>query len=276
VTPAAGLTRRRLLAGVAALAGCGRPTNARAQPKLPNPSTFQSGDLLWPKPPGVIIPYDASVSTVDEEDRWKAQRDAFVTAAAAPGADAAVKAAAAELARMSFLEFKVRYLGDTDPAAIVPQGAAVPIYLGHVAIVVIERDGSRSVVEAVMRGEASTPGTVRKIPYAKFVERRAEDDVWHGRFIGRSAAERAAVASVAEAQIGKAYDFFNFDLADASGFYCSKLVWFAAHRALKIALDDRSATFRFPWFSPKQCMRCSRYVCLLFSPSAVDGTSACP
>ena len=272
---AAGLTRRRFLAGTAALAYAGCTTHALAQPKVPDQATLQSGDLLWPKPPGVIVPYSASDSPVDEEARWKQERDAFIAAASAANAGPAAKEAAEALGDMSFRQFQTRYLGDQDSSAITPQGAALPIYVGHVAIVVVERDGSRSVVEAVMKGQAATPGTVRKVPDTKFLERRAEDDVWHGRFM-RSAAERAAVAAVAEGQVGKVYDFFNFDLADASGFYCSKLVWYAAHRALKIALDDRSGTFRFPWFSPKQCMRCSRYICLIFSPSEVEGTAACP
>jgi hypothetical protein len=46
--------------------------------------------------------------------------------------------------------------------------------------------------------------------------------------------------------------FWNFDLADASDFYCSKLAWLSVRDALSFAIDgDENPRRRF-WFSPKQ------------------------
>jgi uncharacterized protein YycO len=73
----------------------------------------------------------------------------------------------------------------------------------------------------------------------------------------------------AQAQIGKPYDFFNFDLNDDSGFYCSKLVWQCLWRTAKVAADDNPDPQRGkwfpPWFSPKALIGAKR-VAVLHKP----------
>ena len=75
-------------------------------------------------------------------------------------------------------------------------------------------------------------------------------------------------------QLGKPYEFFNFDLNDDSGFYCSKLAWMSVWRATSraaqrapVAVDDNPNPRRsfFDWFSPKQLVN-ARRVTLLHKP----------
>ena len=105
--------------------------------------------------------------------------------------------------------------------------------------------------------------------YADWLKRFTNIQVWHGRFRDLDAAATQRIADVARRQLGKPYDFFNFDLNDDRGFYCSKLVWMSVWRAARIAADDNpdpNRGNRFPpWFSPKALIGASR-VTMLHSP----------
>jgi uncharacterized protein YycO len=79
--------------------------------------------------------------------------------------------------------------------------------------------------------------------------------VWLGRLRGYDAQQRAGLAAEALKHVGKPYDFWNFDLDEDSGFYCSKLAWLAIYRALGFAVDGRTNPRRVLWFSPKQFLR---------------------
>src|SRR5258708_25243140 len=61
-------SRRTLLSGLALTALVGRQAMAQSligqTPPLPNPDIFEAGDLLWPKKPGVFVPYSQDL-TVD-------------------------------------------------------------------------------------------------------------------------------------------------------------------------------------------------------------------
>jgi hypothetical protein len=244
-------------------------SSARAQdaPKRPDPATFESGDLLWPKPRGAVVPYEAS-DVPDPAQQWRTERDAFVAEAFRNGT-ANDRAAAGELSTMTFQEFRARYLGDQAPGTATPHGGGAlgPFYVGHIAVVLID-NGVPFVVEAVRPDS-------RRIAYDAWLRERDKDDVWHGRLVGQSADRRALVARTAAMYVPRPYRFFNFDLGDDSGLYCSKLVWMATFRALALPLDDDTSTFRFPWYSPKRLMR-SPHVCLLFEPDVfAEGTTRC-
>jgi uncharacterized protein YycO len=67
---------------------------------------------------------------------------------------------------------------------------------------------------------------------------------------------RKKIADEALKHLGKPYQFFNFNLNDDGGFYCSKLAWMSTWRSANIALDDdpnpqRGTRFP-PWYSPRQ------------------------
>ena len=50
----------------------------------PDPSTFESGDLIWPKKPDVYVPYHAGATATPEEDaaQWQKERAAFLASLA--------------------------------------------------------------------------------------------------------------------------------------------------------------------------------------------------
>jgi uncharacterized protein YycO len=65
--------------------------------------------------------------------------------------------------------------------------------------------------------------------------------------------------------VGAPYRFFNFDLGDTSGFYCSKLAWYCIKSATGTAPDDNANPRRILWYSPKRLMK-SHHVTLLRNP----------
>jgi uncharacterized protein YycO len=89
--------------------------------------------------------------------------------------------------------------------------------------------------------------------------------VWLGRVKKISSSYRAKIAIEAKKYIGRPYDFWNFDLNDERGFYCSKLAWMCMFRALGLVIDGNPDPKRFFWFSPKQLLYVNR-VARLFDP----------
>jgi uncharacterized protein YycO len=125
------------------------------------------------------------------------------------------------------------------------------------------------VVEATPHRPDGSPGGVLRVRYADWLTDFSDVQVWHGRFRDLDAPATQRIADVALGQLGKPYDFFNFNLIDDRGFYCSKLVWFSVWRAARIAADDNpdpNRGNRFPpWFSPKALIGASR-ITMLHSP----------
>lgn len=278
--PEARPSRRAFIAGLVAsgVVACAPARPRAAQSPAggagrPDPASFESGDLLWPKPVGAIVPYTSGLPEADEAARWVQDRNDFIARAQRPQASADERETALALSRMGFRQFLGLYLDDQGDGTIAPRSSLGPYYVGHVAIVL--RSGSSvDVVEAVAQG-------VRRVPYQTFLAERTGpdgrgDEIWHGRLAGRAATARARIAVKAAEYTDRPYRFFNFDLNDDSGFYCSKLVWLVVWRTLSVSLDGPSGTFRFPWFSPKRCMR-SPHVCLLYEPGPyVEGVTRCP
>src|SRR5262249_11000642 len=118
------LTRRHLLR---ILALCCSPALIRRVlasdlPRFPDPTTFESGDLLWPKLPGAFTPYGSASlndSETDEQD-WIRERDAFLDKIKN---DDSARALIRELSELSYKQFYLRYARDQDLAAIAPYGA---------------------------------------------------------------------------------------------------------------------------------------------------------
>jgi len=225
----------------------------------PLDSDLQSGDLLWPKRPGALVPY-TSASADAEDDlsaQWTREKEAYLAELSVrPELTADEKAQYSTLKSMTYEEFVESYLGGFEGASTIPYGSSV-LYVGHVAIVDVV-DGVPYVIEAV------SP-TVRRITYQAWLQQRVGNLVWQGRLLGLTPMQRAQVASVATRYLGKDYKFWNFDLSAERGFYCSKLAWLAIREATGIAVDDNPRPKRSFWYSPKRLML-SPHIELLNNP----------
>lgn len=224
-----------------------------AMSRMPNASTFESGDLLWPKKPGAIIPYSEGGNAASDGDKqdWLHARDSCLEKLKADQSPYAVELRSA-LSKLSYEEFKLRYLEDKKPGQLTTYAGGNIGGVGHVGIVDIDPSGTPFVIEALL------DAGVTRASYADWVKSRNGDLVWHGRLKDVDKRQRAALRTEAAKHVGTQYDFFNFDLNDDAGFYCSKLVWMSIFRALDIAVDDNSTTKRSFWFSPKQLLYTAR------------------
>ena len=160
---------------------------------------------------------------------------------------------------MSYEDFVAFYL-DGRPLGKPANFGSAADYVGHVGIVDVVR-GVPMVIEAV------TGQGVRRIEYAKWLAERPDELVWLGRLRGLSPAKRQAVAEIAAKNLGKPYDFWDFDLVDDSGFYCSKLAWYSIWFGASLAPDDDSNPDRSIWYSPKALMG-SKHIELIVNPGS--------
>ncbi len=106
---------------------------------------------------------------------------------------------------------------------------------------------------------------VRKLPYSEWIRQREGELVWVARLKEVSAEKRSAVANEAGRYIGTRYDFWNFDLRDKRGFYCSKLAWLAISDGAGSPPDHNRESKRLLWYSPKQLMQ-SNDIYFVFKP----------
>jgi len=216
---------------------------------LPNKSTFQSGDMIWPKKPGSYVPYRSGENSSFEEEqkRWSIERDKFLGSLKSnPGY--LTSSQVHELRGLSYREFYARYAGNRKPNVPGTYSSGSGIYVGHVGILEIDSSGTPWVIEALWgRG-------VLRHPYDDWIKARPGEIVWHGRVRDIERERRARIVPVAKNYVGLPYDFWNFDLNDDAGFYCSKLVWLCSFRALGLAIDGNPDPRRAFWFSPKQLL----------------------
>lgn len=231
--------------------------------KTPDMRTFESGDLIWPKRPGVYVPFHEGGPEEEERtyesDRalWLAERDEFVRRQKARG-DLGPDdfAELARLEEMEFREFLSLYAADEatgKPGEYqYSDRGDRGIYVGHVGIIDVDPDGTPWVVEGLMRR-----GVLRRT-YIDWIRERSGSWVWHGRVSGLDAVQRSAIADEARKHVGKRYDFWNFDLDDDSAFYCSKLVWLAVLRSNGFAIDGNRRAKRWFWLSPKRILYVDR------------------
>jgi len=214
----------------------------------PNPNLFESGDFVWPKKPGAYVPYNSGSKNSPAEDRrqWEEEKDIYLQIASRiPNADAVTLKRIEILRSIDHREFISIYAGAQQPGVPgVYSGGSV--YVGHVGILDLDNNGTPWVIEALLR-----QGVVRR-KYEDWISDRSEDVVWLGRLRQTGVESRKRVVDEARKHLNKPYNFWNFDLNDDSGFYCSKLAWLSVYRALGIAVDRNESTKRLLWFSPKQ------------------------
>lgn len=246
----------------------------------PDPKDFETGDLVWPKPSGALIPYagtDPMKSSVDavelREEEWQRLRVVFirsarVSAPSLPEADRAYQLKLAdEIEAMTYSQFVHGYGAGVTPGDFQTYGIGQLAYVGHVAFIDVDvGSGVPYVVEAVYGPNITCRSCVQRVRYADWLQARGDVLVWHGRLRNLDAAARRRVVEMARLQLQKPYDFFNFNLGDPSGFYCSKLVWYAVQATTGIALDGRSEPRRLIWFSPLQLLNSREQIQLLSSP----------
>lgn len=216
----------------------------------PDPSSFSTGDLVWPKKPGAYVPYNSGSINSPETDRenWITERNTYVQHVIDSKTTDRVQLDRAQaLKAMDFREFLAIYAGAQKPG--VPglySGGA--LYVGHVGIIEVDSNRTPWIIEAVMG-----KGVVRTT-YADWITERSDQVVWLGRIRQLDQGQRVAIAREAKRHLGQPYDFWNFDLNDDAGFYCSKLVWLSVFRSLKFAIDADTDTKRILWLSPKQIL----------------------
>jgi uncharacterized protein YycO len=102
--------------------------------------------------------------------------------------------------------------------------------------------------------EALAESGVVRHKYDDWLRKRPGEIVWHGRVRELSKTARGQIPIESAKYLGRPYDFWNFDLNDDAGFYCSKLVWMSIWRALGFAIDGNSNSRRTFWLSPKQLL----------------------
>jgi cell wall-associated NlpC family hydrolase len=273
------------MAGAAALGASALLADAaRAQVvpdgrKTPDPGTFRPGDFIWPKKGGQFVPYSGSdkANTVVEEEelteeRWQRLRIEYIRKVRSPDAAQAPDAeyrrkVADRLEEMTYTEFFHDYAAGITPGRYQTYGISNFLYVGHMAIIDIESaTGRPMVIEAVLGQSIACRSCVERVPYDEWLKRRGDIYVWHGRVRDIDPARGARIAVEAAAQVQKPYEFMNWDLLDDSGFYCSKLAWYATYKATGMALDGDTQGQRFFWFSPLQAIRRTKEVELLFNP----------
>jgi uncharacterized protein YycO len=240
---------------------------------FPDASTFRAGDLVWPKKKGSIVPKTRSLSAApptQERREWEAARQQMLADPTASGLSPEV---AERLRAMSYEEFERVYFSTQSQAggSTTRSFGAVghTVSVGHVGLIEVNAAGIPYIVEATPHRADGSRGGVIRVRYADWLRSYINIQVWHGRFAGLDAAASERVVNVAREQLGKPYDFFNFDLNDDRGFYCSKLVWMSVWRAAQIAADDNPDPRRGnrfpPWFSPKALIGASR-ITMLHNP----------
>jgi hypothetical protein len=266
----------------AGIGAFGTPSTAQTTrlAQRPDPKVFETGDLVWPKPSGAFIPYSgtdptkSAVSALElREEEWQRLRVLFVRSARAsapalPEADRAYQLKLAnEIEAMTYSQFVHDYAAGVSPGDFQTYGIGQLAYVGHVALIDVDvASGVPYVIEAVYGPSLACQSCVQRVRYTDWLQARGDVLVWHGRLRNLDGAARQRVVEVARRQLQKPYQFFNFNLADASGFYCSKLVWYAVQAATGIHVDGNSDSRRLIWFSPLQLLNAREQVQLLSSP----------
>src|SRR5262249_15635968 len=140
---------------------------------LPDKTTFQSGDLLWPKMPGKYVPYNSGDRSGTDEDqhRWLTERRKFI-ANIREDRHYFSETDITEIQNLSFREFYARYAGDQKPDVPGLYASGAGIYVGHVGIIDIDSHKVPWVIEALYHH-----GVVRS-QYDDWVSARPGEIVW--------------------------------------------------------------------------------------------------
>ena len=250
------ISRRKLIGDIASFSIFGtisRLAQSQSRARRPDPSTFESGDFVWPKNPGAFVPYRSESKTSIESDRerWDKEKKDFLERARRGGIQIDEQVID-WIAALSYDEFRVRYMMDEDPHGVTPYSSGRGVSVGHVGVIELDEKKEPWIIEALLESG------VTRSNYSTWIAKRESELVWHGQLKNTSLTKRMEIAAQAKAYVSKPYEFWNFDLADDSGFYCSKLVWLATMKATGIAIDGNLNSSRGFWLSPKQILYSSK------------------
>jgi uncharacterized protein YycO len=224
--------------------------DGQENPQFPAADILQTGDLIWPKKPGAIVPYNSQPGEAQNSEaaRWETEKEKYLAELRKnPTPTDEEKQRYSTLQTMTYGEFVEQYLRGTEAGQSTAFGTG-NFSVGHVGIIQIQ-DGTPTVVEAMIGSG------VRRLTYAEWTKQRPGELVWLARLKDVSAEKRGAVAQIAASYIGRPYLFWNFNLGDDTGFYCSKLAWLSIFKGAGFASDDNVNVRRVLWYSPKQLMR---------------------
>ena len=231
------------------LAMAPHPPDPQTSVERPDAATLRHGDLVFPRNPKAVVPYlsGAHLDQAELQKRWLAERRAYVDSIRRdPASTPVMYEQAASVEALTYTEFSMLYFADMRTSDIETMGIEDVFYVGHVGIVEIADDGTPYVVEAMWSGVDK----VQRIPYADWLHHRPDAWIWVARLDLTDELKQKFVDR-AKTYLDRPFDFWNFNLADARGFYCSKLVWLSYFKATRVSLDGGPAE-RFLWFSPKQ------------------------
>jgi cell wall-associated NlpC family hydrolase len=223
-----------------------------AEPLLrPNPTHFQTGDLLWVKRDDQLVPMVDIKPSPESLAHAEAAKQQMLQLAEWTGAQ-----------RQEILQWQLPKPTDE-------------IWVGHIGLVDM-RQGQPWVIDATpdrhqpaMPGQAQpvNPSGVAAQSYDAWLQDTDHNrsQVWHGRVRQASAAQAQKMVDFALAQLGKAYSAWPWPFAKMDTFYCSELVWCAVRAGCGICLDDNASTWRVNWFTPAMALR-SPHVQVLYAP----------
>ena len=155
-----GLGATPLALGAGVSAASAQAPEKKSVPDFPNAATFRSGDLVWPKKKGSLVPRTRSVQAAPAQERreWESARQQMLADPAAAGLSPEV---AERLKTMSYEEFERVYFSAQSPP---PQGASRSagavgrtISVGHVGLIEVAAQGIPYVVEATRSGPMERP-----------------------------------------------------------------------------------------------------------------------
>ncbi len=192
---------------------------------VPEEASLQSGDFVFPRKPNVWVPYiareDGQWSTpAEDEAEWNAGKERFLATVKDEFpyfSDQDIEA----IRRLSFAEFYAAYVGTAVPNEPMVLHFGLGLYVGHVGIIDVDQGKNKWVIEAL-----GHKGVVKQ-GYEEWIAGRPGEWIWLGRLKSSIPGQRKLISEEAAKYIGRPYDFWNFDLDDDRGFYCSKLVWMA-------------------------------------------------
>jgi hypothetical protein len=217
-------------------------------PPLPQPAKFESGDFVWPKKPGVFVPYTQTSNFNRRQDQevWEREKREFLNRS--KKGTYLTQAQLEAIRDLDYREFHARYHADQMPDTLGVYSSGGGLYVGHVGIVEVNPSGNIEIIEAL-----SDRGVVRH-SYKEWRAGRVGEIVWLGRLANTPKGDRAQISTEAGKYVGRPYNFWNFDLDDDEDFYCSKLAWLSMFRSLGLAVDQNPNAKRDFWFSPKQLL----------------------
>jgi hypothetical protein len=165
-----------------------------AVPAGPSAALLEAGDLIWPKKPHAVIPYNLKPGQSEQiAAHWRQEKETYLSQLRAKqNLTPEERESYRLLKNMTYRRFASYYLEDVPLGE--PTQLGVNLSVGHVGIIQIIL-GTPYVVEALWdKG-------VRRISYSDWLQEHSGDLFWLARLKDVSAEKRALVAQKAAEEI---------------------------------------------------------------------------